>query len=59
MIIYHQTHIAAFVGAHIHMWVGQPLFLRIISVTTAPGVGQPFYIRDNYTMPPFLGMSQS
>ena len=22
-------------------------------------VGQPFYIRDNYTMPSFLGMSQS
>ena len=30
-----------------------------ITADTPPTGGQPFYIRDNYTMPPFLGMGPS
>ena len=60
MIIYHQSNVAGFAGAHTFWWPGQQLLQpERITVTTAPGLGQPFYIRDNYTMPSFLGMSQA
>lgn len=59
MIIIHQDNVAAFAGAHIWYWPLNPLLNRKISVTTAAVLGQPFYIRDTYTMPPYLGIGVS
>ena len=35
MIIYHQNNVAAFAGNMTYLWVGQPLFTQLISVTSA------------------------
>ena len=56
MIIYHKNNVAAFVGSHTWYWPLNPITKQRISVTTADVPGQPFYIRDNYTMPPYLGI---
>ena len=56
MIIYHKNHISAFTGAHTWYWSLNPLLMQRISITTAAVPGQPFYLRDNYTMPPYLGI---
>jgi len=56
MIIYHQRNVAAFVGAHRWIYAFNPIMNQRITVTTAAVPGQPFYLRDNYTMPPYLGI---
>ncbi len=56
MIIYHQNNVAAFVGAHTWYWSLNPITKQRIAVTTAAVPGQPFYLRDTYTMPPYLGI---
>ena len=45
MIIYHQTHVATFVGAHVWFWPLQPIRRQFISATSAAPslVVTPYY----------------
>lgn len=35
MIIYHKKHVAAFVGNHTVIWLGQPVLSQVITISTA------------------------
>ena len=59
MIVYLQRHIAAFTGQVTYMAVPGIAQQIVCIPAAAPAVGQPFYIRDSYTMPDFLGNQQS
>lgn len=59
-MIYWETHLAGFVGGHKYMGKSLSTIVQTFNVAgAAPPAGQPFYIRDNYTLPSFLGIAQS
>ncbi len=59
MIIYHQSNLAAFAGAHTWFNSLQIIITQRITVTTAAVPGQPFYLREGGYIPSFVGLGVS
>ena len=58
MIVHLQDHIIAAVSA-MHYYNDFTFSTMVAVPTGAPPPGQPFYLRDSYTLPSFIGNSQT